>query len=130
MKAKIKTLLISVVMMLGWSCHDEIEPEPIVEISDNKFLNALIEIGIDTDKDSIISLEEAAIVTILEIDYDSISDLSGIEDFINLEVLTCSYNQLKIVDLKSNKSLKKLVIENNPLIFLDLSGNTALEELY
>jgi hypothetical protein len=60
------------------------EPDPFVTIPDNNFLSVLIKLGVDKNGDGIISPDEAAAVTHLEVFGDSISDLKGIEAFINL----------------------------------------------
>lgn len=72
-----------------------------VSIPDTAFLAALIEEGVDTNKDSLISYEEAEAVTELNISGESykmgnISDMTGIEAFVNnsrsfLNVVFCSY---------------------------------------
>ena len=67
-------------------CRKEVEP-PTVNIPDNNFLNALIELGVDTNGDGKISPEEAEVITYLDVSGNSISDLTGIEKFINLDTL-------------------------------------------
>ena len=82
-----------------------------VEIPDTAFLYRLIKEGVDTDKDSLISYAEAESVVCLDVSgkIDScyaatpvccstpvsagnIHSLSGIEEFINLDTLSCSGN--------------------------------------
>lgn len=126
----LKILLLILTVILFWQCRHEVVPEPTVNIKDNKFLDALIYLGVDKDKDSIISPAEAEIVRSLNISGYNISDLTGIKYFINLETLFCSQNLLTILDLSGNTALKKLDIQRNQLIVLDISHNTALEELF
>ena len=53
-------------------------------------------------------------------------DLTGIEDFTNLEYLDISYNLLTSIDLIQNTALSELYCNNNQLSSLELSQNTAL----
>ena len=60
-----------------------------------------------------------------------ISDLTGIEDFILLEKLDCSSNNLiDTLDLSQNTFLTTLYCNSNQLTFLDISTNTTLTRLY
>ena len=62
---------------------------------------------------------------------NNISDLTGIEDFIALTHLYCSFNQLTSLDLSNNTQLVILeCTENFQLTTLDVSQNTALHGLY
>ena len=60
----------------------------------------------------------------------NISDLTGIEYFINLTDLSCSYNQLTNLDVTQNYILENLYCENNNLTFIDLSSQTSFINLY
>ena len=71
-----KVLLLFILPIVFIRC--EKEPEPIT-IPDDNFLNALIELGVDTNGDSIISPAEAEIITYLNVYRNNISDLTGIE---------------------------------------------------
>jgi len=62
--------------------------------------------------------------------YDrGIKSLQGIEHFTGLEVLNCSENQLKILDLSACKSLTHLYCVSNQLTSLNLSACKYLESL-
>lgn len=58
-----------------------------------------------------------------------ISDLTGIENFKNLEVLNVSGNQLTHLDVSHNIYLKTLICYGNKISSLDLSNNVNLEYL-
>ena len=77
--------------------------EPQVIFKDNNFLNALIELGVDKDANGIISPEEAEAIDLLNLSESEISDLTGIEFFINLNLLDCYGNHLPTLDISSNK---------------------------
>jgi len=100
-----------------------------VNIADDSFLAALIEKGVDTDGDGKISPEEAEVIISLDVSEKSISDLTGIEAFINLDTLDCSFNQLTSLDVSKIIYLKYLKCNNNKLYTLDVSNNTNLTDL-
>ena len=129
MKPLLKAVLIILAVVLLSQCEND-EPNPYVNIPDNNFLNALIEQGVDTNGDGEISSAEAEAVIYLYVSYSDISDLSGIEKFVNLDTLICNYNQLTTLDLSNNTALKRLECYGNRLTTLDLSNNTVLENLY
>ena len=68
-------LLIILIAVLSIQCEKD-DPNPEVIIPDNNFLNALIEQGIDTNGDNIISPAEAAVVTFLSVSHYDISDMT------------------------------------------------------
>ena len=82
--------------------------EPQVIFKDNNFLNALIELGVDKDANGIISPEEAEAIDLLNLSESEISDLTGIEFFINLNLLDCYGNHLPTLDISSNKDFLML----------------------
>ena len=108
--------------------HCEKEPDPIT-IPDDNFLKALIELGVDTNGDGVISPAEAAIITTLDVGGKNISDITGIEAFINLDTLWCSGNKLTSLDVSNNSALEKLRCSHNQLTSLDVSNNAALVTL-
>lgn len=72
-------------------------------------------------------------ITTMNIDncYPSLTDLSGIECFSNLESLFCSELKLVSLDVSSLKKLKQLdCSDNRSLTALNVSGLTNLEALY
>lgn len=100
-------------------------------IADTLFEQALINLGYDTGvPDGSVPTANIDTIKILDVSNNSISDLSGIEDFMALEDLNCSNNQLSSLNLSSNTALLKLNVYNNQVSNLDLSTNTALTELY
>lgn len=72
-------------------------------------------------------------ITEMNIDncYPSLTDLSGIEYFSNLEKLYCSQLKIETLDVSSLKKLKQLrCSDNRSLTALNVSGLTNLEALY
>ena len=106
---------------------------PIVYIPDTNFKAHLISpwSGVNTNGDSEIQVSEATAYTYwINVGLSSISDLTGIEAFVNLTQFSCYGNQLTNIDLSQNTALTDLNCEDNQLISLDLSQNSALDILY
>ena len=128
MKPVFKILLLTCgLVLLFIQCEKE---DPYVKITDNNFLNALIESGIDTDGDGQISKTEAEAATVLDVTGKGISDMKGIEAFINLKELDCTGNELTQIDVSENVALELLNVEFNKLTDLDVLHNTSLKVLY
>ncbi len=122
-------------------------------IPDSNFEQALIDQGIDSEGilDGQVLTSDISGITNLLIPSLGISDLTGIEDFAALEVLTCSdnnlsglyvghnvnlttlhcdTNQINNLDLRENVNLTVLTCSANELIGLDLSNNINLVTLF
>ena len=77
----------------------------------------------DTDRNGVMSENEYNAVTAIEVNTDNITTLSGIEHFVNLQVLKCSGTTgglLTSLDLSNNHSLSELDCSNNQLASLSL----------
>ena len=103
----------------------------IISIPDTIFNYKLINEGVDTNGDSLISYSEAELIRYLNVsapieEEGRISDFTGIEAFVNLDTLNCSYNELTSLDLSSNTALSSLNCRYNQLSSLNLSLNSAL----
>jgi hypothetical protein len=99
-------------------------------IPDANFEQALINLGYDTGTpNGSVPTANIDTVTNLQIGNQSISDLTGIEDFTALITLYCSWNQLTSLDVSNNTALIYLWCYNNQLTSLDVSANTALTDL-
>ena len=98
----------------------------IVNIPDTAFLYALIEEGVDTNGDSLISYAEVEAVTLLDVsgawkETGEITDMTGIGAFVNLDTLNCS----------DNSGITSLDVSNcNKLKYLDCSGAWGAERGY
>lgn len=68
-------------------------------------------------------------VTSLNVNYQNISDLTGIEDFTVIQDLICNNNQLTSINLGQNTSLVYLALEFNSITSLDLSTNISIETI-
>jgi hypothetical protein len=112
----------------------------------------LVNVKIDTNNNGIIEVDEVQDITYLFLSYSNISDLTGIEYFINLkylfinnnnissinnvyglanmERLLCSTNQISGIDLSNFSNLRILTCWSNQINSLDFSNNPLLEKVY
>ncbi len=104
----------------------------LVAIPDPNFEQALLDQNIDTDGqlNGTICRADAEVVETLNISEKNISDLTGIEAFINIEVLSCIKNNISTLDLSQNILLKTVVAVENEIATIDISQCTQLEELW
>ena len=122
-----------VFFLLSWflitSCSEEESqiPQIPMENIEDSFISFLLE-NFDLDKDGSISVEEAALVTKMHIDWYTYS-IEGIEFFPNLEELICPSLPLETIDISKNTKLKLLNCSFTRLRSLDVSKNTALKVL-
>ena len=112
------------------------ESDDFVYIPDTAFLFALIDEGVDTNEDSLISYVEAEAVTSLNYTFyhprgekGDITSLGGIQAFINLTTLQCDNHQLSNLDVSHNLALQELQCRENQLTSLDISDNPALRKV-
>ncbi len=126
---------LALVSFYACSSDDDSSSEDIVEtyvnIPDANFKSALLEnTSINTNEDEEISYAEAeAFEGNLLISNQGIEDLTGIEAFKNIEVLTAFNNSISTIDLSSNTKLKQVLLESNSIENLDISMLPALEDL-
>lgn len=108
----------------------------IVEISDNltfipddNFELYLIHYGYDDVFDDHVLTSNIIPITELSMIFLGISDLTGIEDFVNLERLVVTDNKLTSINLSQNIKLIHFESHNNNLFEIDVSQNELLEVL-
>jgi len=105
-----------------------------VTIPDSIFLYALIDVGVDTNEDSLISFSEAEAVTNLDVSNDGstekINSMQGIEAFIHLDTLFCGGNNLDSLNLSMNLSLRYAHCRKNRIKNLIVDHCTLLEYLH
>jgi len=110
-----------------------------VFIPDQALLAALIDQGVDTSGDGVITSKEAEAVVRVHIPQLGISDLTGLEAFTNLDSLDCSGNPLERMDLEllsdllylncSKCELRTLHVEDQPGLESLICGGNAFEKL-
>jgi Leucine-rich repeat (LRR) protein len=120
-------------------------------VPDDNFEQALIDLGYDTTLDDFVTTSNINSITNLDISNNNIHNLTGIEDFVALEIFNCSDNVISTIDLSFNTNLQSLICSDNQvssinvenclsLIYLEantneiselnLENNIALEVLY
>jgi len=102
-----------------------------VTIPDANFKSYLVgNTAINTNGDSEIQVSEAQAFTgTINCSFLDISDLTGIEAFVNIKGLFCNNNFLTALDLSNNTALETLYCSFNGLSTLNVSNNTALISL-
>ena len=106
-------------------------------VPDDNFEQALIDLGYDDVLDDYVLTGNINTITSLDVSDKNIADLTGIEDFENLEELDCQANGLTSLNVSQNLALKELRCGNGPAVVdnpnqitsLDVSLNTNLEIL-
>ncbi|MCU4189566.1 T9SS type A sorting domain-containing protein [Flavobacterium sp. HXWNR29] len=101
----------------------------IVNIPDANFKAKLIDLGVDTNSDGNIQFSEAIAINSLSISNSNIGDLTGIEAFLNLDFLDCTFNNLQILDCMANSNLTAIYFIGNPLLHTVLIKNGSNESL-
>ena len=98
-------------------------------VPDDNFEQALIDLGYDEVLDDYVLSSHIEFVQNLDVSFLNISDLTGIEDFLHLEGLSCTNNDIINLDLSQNLNLRSLTCYNNNLTYLDMSHNIELKSL-
>ena len=115
----------------------------IIDFPDANFKNALVntkcvyidedvnpDADADLNNDGEIDLYEAQQVIRLTINEKKIYNLEGLENFINLTYLACTYNNLSTLNLQDLKNLKTLYCSHNLLSNLNVKGLKNLINLH
>lgn len=91
----------------------------------------MIELGIDDVADNFVLTSKINSLDYLDLNERNITSLVGIEDFIGLEGLNASRNQISgVLDLSRNSKLVDVILPSNPIKELYLKNNSALVSLY
>jgi Leucine-rich repeat (LRR) protein len=101
-------------------------------ILDSVFEQHLINLGYDNSLDSLVvtsNISNLDTLVIIGFSGFRITNLSGIEDFSNLQYLDCSDNNIETLDLNSNNNLKYLDCSSNSLESLRIDSLNALYTL-
>lgn len=123
-------------IVLTMSCSsDDTTIEPVndlyLDIPDARFESILIEKGIDSDGEINHQLlrTDAAEVRVLNLNFAAggeISDLTGIEGFLNLTKLSATQHSIAQIDLSGNTVLDSIYLSGNSINTIDLSYNPNL----
>jgi Leucine-rich repeat (LRR) protein len=86
-------------------------------------------VKIDTNNDGEIQVSEALAIKWLSLSSSSISNLTGIESFTNLQFLKCDFNQLTSLNVSGLTNLRYLDFNNNQLPSINVIGLSNLQSL-
>ena len=95
-------------------------------IPDPNFEQVLIDLGLDDTIDGVVLTANIDTLTYLDVYKQSISDLTGIENFTALTYLLCDDNSLTSIDVSQNLALTYLSCGGTEITSIDVSQNTAL----
>jgi Leucine-rich repeat (LRR) protein len=99
-------------------------------IPDPNFEQKLIDLGIDKDgKNGKVATESIASLTSLDVSSSSISDLTGIQDFVALQTLDCQKNNVTTLDVSNNGNLTTVNCSRNQLTNFINTSNPGLTNL-
>ncbi|MCH2034455.1 MAG: T9SS type A sorting domain-containing protein [Tenacibaculum sp.] len=110
---------------------DEVSTGETITITDSNFESYLesISVGNGIVGDGLVSVELTAELTELDVSFQSISDLSGVENFTSLTTLNCSGNELTSLSVSELVNLTTLDCSYNDITALDITKNTNLVNL-
>ena len=95
-------------------------------VPDGNFEQRLINLGLDDVLDGQVLTSNINVVSSLTVSSSAISDLTGIEDFTALTLLSCGHNPLTNLDLSNNTLLTTLWCYESQLTCLNIAnGNNA-----
>ncbi len=99
-------------------------------VPDDNFEQALIDLGYDSGvlNDSV-PTSNINSLTVLSVPNNYINDLTGIEDFVGLTILSCHGNNLTALNISSLTNLTSLNCISNQLTTLNISSLTNLTSL-
>ncbi|MDT0645337.1 hypothetical protein RM545_01430 [Zunongwangia sp. F260] len=120
-------------MALTAGCSSENIGLPLTYVPDDAFESYLIQIEKDDVLDDFVLTENILNITGLSIVNNTLSDMTGIEDFVNLHYLslftTPDMNKEYSLDVSQNKNLQLIEIGGYRINDIDLSQNPLLEDL-
>ena len=99
-------------------------------IPDANFEAALEALGYDnTSGDGQVPTALIEEIVTLDVSNQNIADLTGIEDFLALKNLDCSYNSIGYLDLSNNLNIEEIECQFNGMSSLDITGLTNLDTI-
>ncbi len=134
-KSTFPFFVFALLLLVSCSSDDETPEDPVnnyLSIPDIHFETILVEQGIDSDGlvNQIMLRSDAENVSRLDLNLSSqfgeISDLTGIEGFVNITYLSAAGQEIEGIDLSSNTQLDTIILTSNYLTSIDLGNNPHL----
>lgn len=97
-------------------------------VPDDNFEQRLIDLGYDDVLDDYVLTANISGIINLDIQYQNISDATGLKDFASLGDFNCDNNQITNLTFHPNSNLNFFICQNNPISDLNLAQHTALFE--
>ncbi|WP_147678694.1 leucine-rich repeat domain-containing protein [Algibacter pacificus] len=128
-------LIVTAFFVAACSSTDEnssLIQDDFLNIPDSHFETKLIEQGIDSDgiiNQKLLKTDAEAITRLdlnLTSNFGEINDLTGIEGFVNLTLLSAARQEINDVNLSFNTKLDTLFLNGNHLTNIDISNNSNL----
>jgi hypothetical protein len=122
-----KRIVFIALLIIGWYSSAQ-----ITLIPDPYFEGYLIALGIDSDgttNGQVLTSDIENVESLSFLNYNSITDITGIEDFASLETLHLYYLNITHINLSNNFNLKDLRIGDVSLESIDITNNLNLEFL-
>lgn len=139
MKKKFAFIVLPAAILMACSSDDSPAPQPLPDdgpgfevttaIADPVFEQALIDLSLDDELDGTVVTSNIEEITELILNGLGISDLSGIQDFSDLETLIVDDNNLTRLDVFQNTKLKFVFAKNNLLTFINVQNLAILEKI-
>ncbi|MDI1255786.1 MAG: T9SS type A sorting domain-containing protein [Flavobacterium sp.] len=102
----------------------------VINFPDNLFKQTIINNwNADPNGDGEVTQQEAATVTYIAVSNYNLTDLTGIEYFVNLTYLDCNMNNIASLDLSALSNLQTLFCSNSHISTLALPSSSALTTL-
>lgn len=123
-------LVLSIIEPLSLTATFEPINKEQVFVPDDNFEQALIDLGLDDQLDDHVYAFFIKSVAELNLANRQIEDLTGIEAFTALKMLSIPGNLITELDISKNQNLELLNCNNNQISSMDISGNLALGTMF
>ena len=121
-----KTIFAVFALLMAMAANADVEINETT-FPDKNFRNWVL--SLSYGQDGVLTEEEIAGITSIDMMYKGIQNLTGIEFFTSLTYLNCYENKLTMLDVSNNTKLETLYCGGNSLTELDISKCTELTDL-
>ena len=100
------------------------------QIPDPNFEQALIDLNVDNVLDGQVLTASIDTLTVLNVSNKNIDDLTGIQDFTNLKILSAVWNNLTQINISNLNYLESVYVYDNNITSLSITGCPVLYEVF
>ncbi|CAM1354614.1 T9SS type A sorting domain-containing protein [Tenacibaculum insulae] len=101
----------------------------VTYVPDDGFEQKLIDLGHDDVLNNYVTTSHVSNLTSIDLRFQNIVDMTGIEDFTALVTLQCQVNNITTIDISNNTNLRTVYCDRNNITTLDVSTLTDLQLL-